>query len=44
MDSDELQTYMENNLPAKDIETKEPPVEGNESARIESKDFVSHSG
>ena len=44
MDSDELETFMENKLAAKDVATKEPPVEENESAPIEPKDFVSHSG
>jgi hypothetical protein len=44
MDSDELLTFMENKLAAKDVATEEPPVEENEPAPIEQKDFVSHSG
>ena len=44
MDSDELETFMENKLAAKDVATEVPPIEENESAPIEPKDFVSHSG
>ena len=43
MDSDELETHMENKLAAKDIIVEEPPSEEDESALTELKDFVSRS-
>ncbi len=44
MNSDELETHMENKLAAKDIATEEPPSEEDESGPTELKDFVSRSG
>jgi hypothetical protein len=44
MDSDELETFMESKLAAKDVATEEPLVEENEPAPVELKDFVPHSG
>jgi len=44
MNSDELETHMENKLAAKDIATEEPPSKEDESGLIELKDFVSRSG
>jgi len=44
MDTDELETYMENKLAAKDVVTEEPPSEEDEPALIGLKDFVSRSG
>ena len=41
MDADELETHMENKLPAKDVTTEEPLSEEDVSAPIEQKDFVS---
>jgi len=44
MDTDELETYMENKLAAKDVATEEPPSEEDEPAPVRLKDFVSRSG
>jgi hypothetical protein len=44
MNSDELETHMENKLAAKDVATEEPPSEEDESGPTELKDFVSRSG
>ena len=44
MDSDELETHMENKLAAKDVAVEEPPSEEDEPAPVEPKDFVSRSG
>ena len=43
MDSDELETHMENKLAAKDIIVEEPPSEEDEPAPTKLKDFVSRS-
>jgi len=44
MDTDELETYMENKLAAKDVATEEPLSEEDEPTPVEQKDFVSRSG
>ena len=44
MDSDELETHMENKLAAKDVAVEEPPSEEDEPAPVEPKGFMPRSG
>jgi hypothetical protein len=44
MDSDELETHMENKLAAKDVVTEEPQSEEDELTPVKVQDFVSRSG